>query len=77
MSGGGLEVGQTVIRNPRYAWCICGLQPKRQCWCRTGEFKVTALTLGVTGSQTGVMVNVAKLGRLLSGFDSGYFVKQA
>jgi len=68
-----MNLGDTVVRNPRYRWCLC--MSHAGCWCRgAGPFTIEAVDR--TGkSQSGLLVKAARDGHVLEFLDASYFLE--
>jgi hypothetical protein len=68
-----VKIGDRVVRNPRYKWCVCEMD-WRSCWCRgSGEWLVVVVKEKVV-SQSTVMVKVRRNGKMTDMLDSSYFI---
>jgi len=69
-----MNIGDKVIRNPRYTgkqWCLC--QGYRNCWClKDGEWEIVSTVQALC--QSGVMVVAEQNGKKLPSVDSQYFI---
>jgi hypothetical protein len=67
-----MNLGDKVVRNPRYDWCLC--LGYAGCWCR-GAQPFTIETVDRTGkSQSGLQVKACRGDRVLPLMDSSYFL---
>lgn len=67
-----MNLGDKVVRNPRYDWCLC--LGYAGCWCRGAQpFTIEAVDR-TSKSQSGLQVKAARGDRVLPLMDSGYFL---